>query len=288
MVAVGAGVGEHVHPAVPDLDRQGVGVGVRGDAEEAVRAAVAAAPDLRRLAGLGAQQRSGRRRRSARAAARAAPAPGPAGRRPAPDQRAGRRPAARAGHQPSRPNSASPSGQQRGPAVRHRGRRAAAPRPSSPSPCRGGRSRSSSSAAARRPCAQQLPWSPGRAGRRRPRASAAASRPSSSDEAVVVGGQLAVQAASRRCCAPARAASSAAAVPPPARRLGEPGERAAGRELPGRLGDDVVVGRGTAAAEGGQALLVPVDLGRPPAGCPRTGRPGPRPVVEQPPDPDPG
>ena len=56
MVAVGARIGEDVDAAVADLHGQRVGVGVRGDAEVAVRAAVAAAPDLRGLPRRRAQQ----------------------------------------------------------------------------------------------------------------------------------------------------------------------------------------------------------------------------------------
>ena len=57
MVAVRARVGEDVHAAVAHLYRQGVGVGVRGDAEESMRAAVASAPDLGCLPAGRAQQR---------------------------------------------------------------------------------------------------------------------------------------------------------------------------------------------------------------------------------------
>ena len=47
MVAVGAWVRENVHTIVTDLDGKRVRVGVSGDGKEAVRAAVASAPDLR-------------------------------------------------------------------------------------------------------------------------------------------------------------------------------------------------------------------------------------------------
>ena len=57
MVAVGAGVSEHVHTAIAELYRQGVGMGVRGDAEVSVRAAVATAPDLRATVSIRPQQR---------------------------------------------------------------------------------------------------------------------------------------------------------------------------------------------------------------------------------------
>ena len=47
---------------------------------------------------------------------------------------------------------------------------------------------------------------------------------------------------------------------PPALALREPGEGAAGHELPGGLGNHVVVGRGAPAGERGQVLLMPADL----------------------------
>ena len=49
VVAVRPRVGENVHAAVADLHRQGVGVCVRGDGQEPVRPAVAAAPYLGRV-----------------------------------------------------------------------------------------------------------------------------------------------------------------------------------------------------------------------------------------------
>ena len=65
---------------------------------------------------------------------------------------------------------------------------------------------------------------------------------------------------------------------------GEPREGAAGHQLPGRLGDHVVVGRRTAAGERGEVLLVPADL---PQGerVPLEQVGHARPVVEQAPDP---
>src|SRR5215472_13041512 len=56
VIAVGARVGQDIDAAVTDLDGQGVGVGVRGDAQVAVRSAVAPAPDLRFLPRAGPQQ----------------------------------------------------------------------------------------------------------------------------------------------------------------------------------------------------------------------------------------
>ena len=49
VVAVGTRVGEDIHAAVTDFHREGIGVGVRGDGQESVRAAVAAAPYLGRV-----------------------------------------------------------------------------------------------------------------------------------------------------------------------------------------------------------------------------------------------
>lgn len=46
VVAVGAGIGQHIDTRVPDLNGQRVGVGVRGDGKEPMGPAVAAAPNL--------------------------------------------------------------------------------------------------------------------------------------------------------------------------------------------------------------------------------------------------
>ncbi len=71
------------------------------------------------------------------------------------------------------------------------------------------------------------------------------------------------------------------------RRGGEPPERAGRGELPGGLGDDVVVRRGPPAGEGGQpALVVPDLVQRHRVALEKTGRA--RPAVEQPADPHPG
>ena len=56
VVAVRARVDQDVDAVVPDLERQRVGVGVGGDRQEAVRPAVAAAPDLRAVRRAGAQE----------------------------------------------------------------------------------------------------------------------------------------------------------------------------------------------------------------------------------------
>ncbi len=145
VVAVGARVGEYVDAAVPELHRQRVGVRVRGDAEEAVRAAVAPAPDLGGAPGAGPQQGDpgvGEPVRAPRRPARDVP------RRAG--QRAGQR-AARVGrdrgHQSSRPSRASPSASSDGQRFGTGASRTSA-QPSSPSPWRGGRSRWSSRAAA--------------------------------------------------------------------------------------------------------------------------------------------
>ena len=47
MIAVRARVDEELDPSHPDLEREGVGVAVRGDRQEPLRPAVAAAPQLR-------------------------------------------------------------------------------------------------------------------------------------------------------------------------------------------------------------------------------------------------
>ena len=137
VVAVGARVGEDVDAAVADLHRQGVGVGVRGDAEEPVRAAVAPAPDLGALLPVRAEQRSSRRRRSATAAARACPRMSRGAGRQGADERAARAPAGDGGHQSSRPKSASPSASSDGQRL-GTGASSSSARPSSASPWRGG------------------------------------------------------------------------------------------------------------------------------------------------------
>src|SRR6266851_842993 len=55
VITVGARISQDVHARVADLDGQSVRVGMRGDAEVAVRATVASAPDL--ILSGGAQQR---------------------------------------------------------------------------------------------------------------------------------------------------------------------------------------------------------------------------------------
>src|SRR5690242_8466181 len=56
VIAVGAGIGEDVHSPAADLNGQCVGVGVRSDTQEAVRATVTPAPDLRGLSTFRAEQ----------------------------------------------------------------------------------------------------------------------------------------------------------------------------------------------------------------------------------------
>ena len=56
VVAVRTRIGQHVHAAVADLYGKSVGMGMRGDAEVSVRAAITTAPDLRGLATCGTQQ----------------------------------------------------------------------------------------------------------------------------------------------------------------------------------------------------------------------------------------
>ena len=177
VVAVGARVGEHVDAAVADLHGQRVGVGVRGDAEISVRAAVAAAPDLRGL-------RSGRAQQG-RPGVGEAPRPlrGPAGdlagcsRQGADDRAARVRRRARPPVEP--PEDRRPQRQQRRPAVGAPGASSSSARPSSPSPCRGGRSRSSSSAAPLSTIAHSRCQAAALSGQPAASASTAASRPSS-------------------------------------------------------------------------------------------------------------
>ncbi len=139
VVAVGPGVGEHVDAVVADLHRQRVGVPVRGDRQEPVRAAVAAAPDL------AARRRSMRRivmpgvgegapgAAAGRGAVTPKPRPAQGGQQRGADVGAVRP----AGHQARRPNSASPVAS----SEPHRWVPApstTSPKPSSASPWRGG------------------------------------------------------------------------------------------------------------------------------------------------------
>ena len=84
-------------------------------------------------------------------------------------------------------------------------------------------------------------------------------QPEFGDEALVVRGELAADTG-REGVAEQLALEQTRGLPPPASALREPREGAAGHELPGRLGDDVVVGRRAPAPERGQVLLVPADL----------------------------
>ena len=84
-------------------------------------------------------------------------------------------------------------------------------------------------------------------------------KPEFGDEALVVRGELTADAG-REGIADQLALEQPRRVPPPAVALREPREGAAGHELPGGLGDHVIVGRGAPAAERGQVLLVPADL----------------------------
>ena len=147
-------------------------------------------------------------------------------------------------------------------------------RPSSPSPCRGGRARDVEDGGrgvehARRSAAR----SRRRAGAPCASASTAATRASSSDEAVVVGGQLAVQPAGEGVRGELALEQRGGVRAATARDLGEPGKAQRGGEPPGRLGDDVVVGRGAVAAEGREVLLVPARSGAGRPGRARRGRP---------------
>ena len=105
------------------------------------------------------------------------------------------------------------------------------------------------------------------------------------DEAMVVGGELAVQAA-RKGVALQLALENRPGGAGPAAALREPWEGTAGDELPGGLGDHVVVGGRADAAEGGQVLLMAVELARS-LRVPLEELLGPGPVIEESPDPRP-
>jgi hypothetical protein len=110
-------------------------------------------------------------------------------------------------------------------------------------------------------------------------------QPQLEHESVVLGGQLPVEAVGEGL-AGQLAAEPAGSRPPPGLTLGEPGKCAGGGELPGLLGQDVVVGRRPLAGQGGQPLLVVVQLlEEHPVAFEQ--RPGPGPAVQQPADPHP-
>ena len=162
-----------------------------------------------------------------------------------------------AGHQASRPETAP-----RVPAATASGARSGASsssaRPLSPSPWRGGRSRSSSKAAPRRPSRNALPRRRAQRCTGRPRFDGG-EQPELGDEGLVVGGQLPVDPARERV-ARELAFEQPRRLPPPAALSGKPRKRTARDELSRGLGDDVVVRRRAAAGERGQILLVPADL----------------------------
>ena len=105
VIAVRARIGEDVDAAVPDLDRQRVGVRVRGDGQESVRPAVAATPYLRGVSRVRSEDGYAGIRETGRA--RVGPAATP-GRASAPEHRA----AARCPH-PARPPATSRAAEQR-------------------------------------------------------------------------------------------------------------------------------------------------------------------------------
>ncbi len=103
VVAVRARVGQHVDPVVPHLHGQRVRVGVRGDRQEAVRTAVAAAPDL---PGPRSTVSPASAKCAGRLSGRATPLPYGS----TSEASSGVRTSVpgTSGHQPSRPNTASP------------------------------------------------------------------------------------------------------------------------------------------------------------------------------------
>ena len=156
-------------------------------------------------------------------------------------------------------------------------------RPSSESPWRGGRSRVSTSAAMPSAIAAQHP--PAVVADREPGGRRLGSREDAKfeDEPVVVRGELAVDARRERVVAQRFLQLRGGPAPPPD-GVGEPGERAGGRELPGGLGDQVVVSRRPPALERGQVLLVPANLVQRQVVTLEEVR-HTRPLVQQPPDP---
>ncbi len=245
-----------------------------------MRAAVEPAPDLRRLLAVRAEQRHpgvGEPRRPLRG--RPAIGRGGPARRPMIVLAAS---GVTGGHQSSGPNSAAPSASTVGQPPRCRGvedQRAAfvaVALPGRPHPPVG----QGGGAVGHR--AEPLP---GGGAQRVARGSGLHRRDQGQfgDEGVVVGGELTADARRERV-AEQFTLEEARRAPPPASAFREPAERAAGHELPGRLGDDVVVGRRAAAAEAGQVLLVPADLLDGQAVLlEQAGRAGP--VVQQAPDP---
>ena len=176
-----------------------------------------------------------------------------------------------AGHHASRPNSAVAQRQQRRPAALCSGASSSTTRPSSESPWRGGWPRQSTSAAIASAIAHSSRHvaiaNRGTRGSSLDRGE----HPELEDEPVVVRRQLTVDPGGEGVVRERRAQQRRGLAPPPL-ALGEPRERAARRELPGRLGDQVVVRRRSAALERGEVLLVPADLPHRQFRYPRTGR----------------
>lgn len=282
VVAVRPRVGQHIDPVVPDLDGQRVGVGVRGDGQEAVRAGVAAAPDLPRgpLAAQDGEPRVGEVRRTDRRSAH-----GPRG---GLDERVEQRGThIGSGHRgpPVEPaEHGLAGGQERGPAVGAHPVHdqtvsvvgVALARGPQPAVDDGGE----------RVGHPQQHEAYGR-GDRHVRGVGLGQRGQAQlqYESVVFGGQLAVEAGEERV-APQVPLKGSQRTGPPTRGRGEPVERAGRGELPGGLGDDVIVRRGAPAGEGGQpALVVPDLVQRHRVVLEQTG--GALPSVEQPADPHP-
>ena len=256
MVAVRAGVDEQLDAVVTDLDRQRVGVAVRGDGEEPVRAAVAAAPDLGPLA-LGRAQdvEPGIRER-----------PGCYRRTVDNRLRRGERPQERAHH--TRGDRGPPvAGSESGRTAAQQDRpgigvgvvedeRAALVAVSLPWRMArhvehggGGVERSPEQGAS--PFVQRVP---------RGLRFHDGHQPQLGDEPVVVGGELAVDAARERV-GRQLSLQLAGGVAAPRVALGEPWKGARRRQSAHGLGDDVVVRRRPAAPERREVLLVPAELG---------------------------
>ena len=246
-----------------DLDGQRVGVAVRGDGKEPVGAAVAATPDLGPLAPGRAQDVS-----PASANARGATADG---RRLAPS--AGGLPQERAHHTRGRPGTTRAGSERRTePEQDHHGIGVGVVEDERPAlvavSCRGGRPHVEQAAAASRDARRA---GASRFVQRGPRGLRFhdGHQPQLGDEAVVVGGELAVDPLGNVLAASARSSSREASRP--TRRSRRTMGRRTRPPVGHGLGDDVVVRRRPAAPERRRGTPGATRSGAGPAGCPRRG-----------------
>ena len=256
MVAVSTWVSEDVHAAVTHLHGQGVGVRVCGDAEEAVRSPVATAPYLRGVAPRGSEDCYSGVVETGRAEL------WPAWNLPPFRQHGAHQHAARIGYgfgppiEPAEERAAER--EQRWPSVVIRSvKERHAPFVGIALP--GGlelfvdESRHAVSHGAQQPPRLGANWRTGDVCLDR------GEKPELGHKAVIVRGELAVDPRREGVVRKFAFEQSCRTGAPPV-AFGEPGERAAGHELPCRLCYDVVVRGRSAALERGEVLLVPVDL----------------------------